>query len=257
MQMTRPFIMLTNDDSIHAPGIRYLIKVMRSIGSVMVIAPDKPRSGMGHAITMDTPLRLKKLVDEPDFVEFKCNGTPADSVKLGLSLCKDYKPDIIISGLNHGANSSVNIIYSGTMAAAIEGAVDGIPSIGFSCINSSTTLDFSPFTSFIKSITLAVLNNQHEYPICLNVNLPDIANVELKGYKLCRQAKAMYQEQIEKRSDPHGKNYYWLTGSFINLEPDAMDTDEWALKNGYISVVPIQVDMTDYKLLNTIKNWEI
>ena len=250
----KPLIFVTNDDGITAPGIRALIRVMKKIGTVLVVAPDKPQSGKGHAITMDVPLRLTKYKEDGEHKEFSCNGTPVDSVKLGLTICKEKKPDIIVSGINHGANNSINIIYSGTMAAAIEGALEGIPSIGFSMTDYSHEIDFSPVESYVEKITQETLKNGLPPTVALNVNMPTGNGESLKGIKVCRQAHAMWKEHFEMRKDPHNREYYWLSGTFNNLD-DKDDTDEWALKNNLISVVPVHVDMTAHKHISEINKW--
>ena len=253
--MDKPLIFITNDDGITAPGIRALIAVMKKIGKVLVVAPDKPQSGKGHAITMDIPLRLTKYKEDGEHQEYSCNGTPVDSVKLGLTLCKEKKPDIIVSGINHGANNSINIIHSGTMAAAIEGALEGIPSIGFSMTDYAYDIDFSPVEEYVEKIVKETLKNGLPNTIALNVNMPTVNGSKLKGIKICRQAHAMWNEQFEMRKDPHNREYYWLSGTFNNLD-DKEDTDQWALENNFISIVPVHVDMTAHHLIDEIKNWK-
>ncbi|MCD4746873.1 MAG: 5'/3'-nucleotidase SurE [Bacteroidales bacterium] len=254
--MHKPVILITNDDGINAPGIRILIEIMREIGEVVVVAPDKPQSGMSHAITVSVPLRLKKIVDKKDYKEYSCNGTPVDSVKLGGKIIIKGKPDLLVSGINHGSNSSINIIYSGTMAAVLEAAIDGIPSIGFSILDYSMKADFKGSEKFIKKIAENVLKNGLPSGTCLNVNIPTIDKSKIKGIKVCKQAKGYWKEEFDERKDPHKRDYYWLTGVFQNGDKDS-DTDEWALANNYISVVPVKFDFTAYEAISVINKWKL
>jgi 5'-nucleotidase len=249
----RPVILVTNDDGIMAPGIRHLIKLMRTLGDVIVVAPDKPQSGMGHAITVSTPLRMEKVVIDANDIEYSCSGTPVDCVKLAVSKILFGKPDLLVSGINHGSNASINVIYSGTMSAAVEGSIENIPSIGFSILDYSFDADFRPADDFILSVCRKVLKNGVPARTCLNVNIPVVKKI--KGVKLCRQAQAHWADDYEARKDPHHKNYYWLTGEFIN-DDKGKDSDQWALNNGYISVVPVQYDFTAYHALTELKHLE-
>ncbi len=253
--MKKPLILVTNDDGIFAPGIRKLIEIARQIGKVVVVAPDSAMSGMSHAITVKVPLRLRKLAEEKNYVEYSCNGTPVDAMKLGEKVVIKGKPDLVVSGINHGSNASVNIIYSGTMAAVLEASIDGIPAIGFSLLDYSHSADFSAVDDFIKTIMLNVLKNGLPEGICLNVNIPAVSKDQLKGIKVCRQAKGRWDEKFDERTDPHEHNYYWLTGVFKNGDADK-DTDTWALLNNYISVVPVHADFTAQKALRAIKKWD-
>ncbi len=240
----KPLILVTNDDSIVAPGIRALIQVMKEIGEVVVVAPDSPQSAMGHAITINNTLHINKVHLDSDLEnEFSCSGTPVDCVKMAVHEILKRKPDLCVSGINHGSNSSINVIYSGTMSAAVEAGIEGIPAIGFSLLDYSWDADFEPIKPFIKQIALSVLKNSLPEGVVLNVNFPKLSANELKGIKICRQAKAMWIEEFDKRKNPQGKEYYWLTGEFVNQDKGE-DTDEWALQNGYVSVVPIQFDLT-------------
>ena len=250
-----PLILVTNDDGITAPGIRTLIKVMNTIGDVIVVAPDSPQSGMGHAITVDATLHCRKEhIDDGPQTEYSTSGTPADCIKLAKHEILNRLPDICVSGINHGSNSSINVIYSGTMSAAIEAGIEGIPAIGFSLLDYNYDADFSPCEDFIKTITLNVLNNGLPKGIILNVNIPKLSKKDIKGIKVCRQAKANWVEKFDKRQNPQGKDYYWLTGKFVNLDKGE-DTDEWALKQGYISVVPVQFDMTAHHFIQQLNSW--
>lgn len=256
--MSKPLILVTNDDGITAPGLRTLIKCMKTIGEVVVVAPDSPQSGMGHAITLDNTLYSKKVVIDKDKgapKEYSCSGTPADCVKLALQEILDRKPDICVSGINHGSNSSINVIYSGTMSAAIEAGIEGIPAIGFSLCDYSWNADFAPAEEAIKKIVAEALKNGIPKGVVLNVNIPKI-DEPLKGIKICRQARANWKEKFDKRTNPSGKNYYWLTGEFQLLDKGE-DTDEWALANGYVSVVPTQFDLTAHHAIQDINTWNL
>jgi 5'-nucleotidase len=251
----KPLILVTNDDGISANGILHLAQIAMEFGDVYVIAPDKPQSAMGHAITINATLRLQKTHYHKDAImEQSCSGTPVDCVKMAVNKLLPRKPDLVLSGINHGSNSSINVIYSGTMSAAIEGSLEGTSAIGFSLCDFSHDADFSATTEFIKKIIASVLKNNLPNGVCLNVNFPKLIESEIKGLKVCRQAKANWVEDFEERLDPHGKPYYWLTGKFINFEPEAQDTDEWALANGYVTVVPTMHDLTAHNYITHLKN---
>ena len=250
----KPVILVTNDDGILAPGIRHLIKLMSNLGEVVVVAPVTPQSGMGHAITIATPLRIESVIIDGKQMEYSCSGTPVDCVKLAVSKILHGKPDLLVSGINHGSNSSINVIYSGTMSAAVEGAIEDIPSIGFSMINNSYDVDFSHSDNYMLEIARKVLKDGLPPKTCLNVNVPKTDKI--KGVKVCRQAHAYWADDYDTRVDPHHKTYYWLTGVFVNKD-EGSDTDEWALKNGYISVVPVQYDFTAHNVINELKDLEV
>lgn len=249
-------ILITNDDGIHAPGIRFLIETIRPLGDVLVVAPDKPQSAMGHAVTIQSPLRMHLHAEAPGYREYSCNGTPADCIKLGEKVVLRGKPDLIVSGINHGSNASVNILYSGTMAAVIEGAMENVPSIGFSLNDYSHSADFSHCATLITSIASKVLLNGLPDGVCLNVNIPALNGGPFKGVKVTRQAKAFWDENFDERKDPHKRDYYWLQGQFVNLDTDE-DNDHWALNNNYVTVVPVQIDLTAHHMIDTIKSWDI
>ena len=252
--MKKPLILVTNDDGITAPGLRNLINIMNEIGDVVVVAPDSPQSGMGHAITINDTLYCKKeKIDDGPQKEYSISGTPADCVKFAIRKILDKKPDLCVSGINHGANSSINVIYSGTMSAAIEAGIEGIKSIGFSLSNYNWDADFKPCEKYIKKICKSVLR-QKKQDLILNVNFPSNTK-QFKGIKVCRQAKGYWQDTYDKRISPLGKEYYWLTGKFINKDSNK-ETDEWALSQGYVSLVPISFDMTAYNDLDDLKNWK-
>jgi len=252
--MDNPVILITNDDGITATGLRHLIHLMRKLGDVVVLAPDKPQSGMGHAVTFSSPLRLNLIASEPRYLEYSCNGTPADCVKLGQKVILKRKPDLIVSGINHGSNTSINILYSGTMAAVLEGAMEDIPSIGFSLNDHSPDADFTHLDKYILSIAGNVLKNGIHPYTCLNVNFPARQDEDIKGVKVVRQGKAYWDEEFEERKDPRHRKYYWLSGQFRNID-SGLDNDEWALANNWVAIVPVQHDMTDYGAIEKISNW--
>ncbi len=253
--MKKPKILVVNDDGITAKGIKNLIEVMQEIGEVIVVAPDGPQSGMGHAITIGKPLRFDKVDLYPGVEMYKCSGTPVDCVKLAVNFVfKGVKPDLCVSGINHGLNNSINVIYSGTMSAAVEGAIEKIPSIGFSLDDFSADADFSHCKPFIKKIALSVLENGLPEATLLNVNFPK--GSRLKGIKVCRQANAKWAEDFEERSDPYNRPYYWLTGVFENYD-HGEDTDVWALENGYVSMVPVQFDLTAHHAIQYLNSWDL
>lgn len=250
-----PLILVTNDDGVSAPGIRALIAVMAEIGTVVVVAPDKPQSAMGHAITINSTLYLNKISKENAAIaEYSCSGTPVDCVKLAVNEILKQKPDLCVSGVNHGSNSSINVIYSGTMSAAVEAGIEGIPAIGFSLLDYDWNADFEQIKSHIRKITLEVLENGLPEGVVLNVNFPKLKRDEIKGIKICRQAKAIWMEKFDKRQTPFGKDYFWLTGEFVNQD-HGEDTDEWALANGYVSVVPVQFDLTAHYSIQQLNTW--
>ena len=253
----KPLILVTNDDGITAPGIRTLIRVMNTLGDVVVVAPDSPQSGMGHAITVNNTLHCRREhVDNGPQMEYSTSGTPADCIKLAKHEILDRVPDLCVSGINHGSNASINVIYSGTMSAAIEAGIEGIPAIGFSLCDYSWEARFEPLESFVKTIAKNVLENGLPKGVVLNVNFPKLKNKTIKGIKICRQARANWVEEFDKRQDPRGKDYYWLTGKFVNLDKGE-DTDEWALNQGYISIVPVQFDMTAHHFIQHLNSWSL
>lgn len=256
MPKDKPLILVTNDDGITAPGIRTLIEIMNEIGEVCVVAPDSPQSGMGHAITVNNTLYCDKVSidDSAPQQEYSCSGTPVDCVKLATREILTKKPDLCVSGINHGSNSAINVIYSGTMSAAVEAGIEGIPAIGFSLLDYAMDADFKPGKAFIKKIVLNVLKNGLPKGVVLNVNIPKLKEHEIRGIKVCRQANAHWLEEFDKRTNPMGRQYYWLSGKFIN-EDKGEDTDEWALQNGFISVVPTQFDLTAHHYIQELNNW--
>lgn len=257
-QKDLPVILITNDDGVSAPGIKALTEAVIGLGKIVVVAPDKPQSGMGHAITIGHPLRMSKLNGLDGVETYSCSGTPVDCVKLAVDKVLHRKPDICISGINHGANHSINVIYSGTMSAALEASIEAIPSVGFSLLDYSLEADFTAAKIYARQIVEFVLKNKKlDKHLCLNVNVPAIDAKLIKGIKVCKQAYAKYEEKFDERKDPHGRRYYWLTGEFMNFDK-SKDTDDWALKHNYVSVVPVQFDLTHYELKKKLeKTWKI
>lgn len=243
----QPIILITNDDGITAPGIKSLVEAARPLGKVIVVAPDKPQSGMGHAITIGTPLRMNKVEMFDGIEAWQTSGTPVDCVKLAVDKVLHRKPDLCLSGINHGANHSINVIYSGTMSAAMEASIESIPSIGFSLLDYRFEADFTAATFYANQIIKTILKQKLDKHLLLNVNIPPVPQNEIKGIKICKQAYAKYVEDFDERKDPQGKKYYWLTGEFVNFDK-SKDTDVWALQNNYVSVVPVQFDLTNYAL---------
>jgi 5'-nucleotidase len=253
---TKPLILVTNDDGITAPGIRALIEVMNTIGDVVVVAPDSPQSGMGHAITINSTLYVEKIkIDNGKQKEYSCTGTPADCVKLAINEILDRRPDICVSGINHGSNSSINVIYSGTMSAAIEAGIEGIPAVGFSLLDYNYNADFRASKRIVKNIIQTILKHKKVDGVVYNVNIPNGLHKEIQGIKVCRQAKGNWIEEFDKRKTPQGKDYYWLTGKFVNLDKGE-DTDEWALQNNFASIVPIQFDLTAHHCIQNLNTWD-
>jgi 5'-nucleotidase len=257
--MSKPLILVSNDDGISSRGIRVLVEIMKGLGEVLVVAPDSPQSGMGHAITIGNTLRLSEEDIFNDVIAFKSSGTPADCVKLAKHyVLKERKPDLVVSGINHGSNTSISVLYSGTMSAAIEGAIEGFPSIGFSLCDYSSDADFSHTEEYVYKIAQQVLENGIPKGVALNVNFPPKRNEAMRGIKICRQARAKWQEDFEERYDPNGRKYFWLAGNFVNFDKGE-DNDEWAIANNFASIVPCQYDLTAHHAISQINNdwdWE-
>jgi len=251
--MIRPLILITNDDGANATGIEVLTRLMMQIGDVVVMAPDGARSAQSNALTVTHPIRFQKIEEQVGLIRYSCTGTPTDCVKLALNEVVTRKPDLLVSGINHGSNSAINVIYSGTMGAVLEGCENGILSIGFSICNHSAGADFSYFEPYVLQITRLALKNGLPHGTCLNVNAPDGV---IDGIRIARQCDGRWTKEFAKRADPQGRAYFWLTGAFENHEPEAEDTDEWALEHGYISIVPTKIDLTAYQAMDEIKNWE-
>lgn len=241
-------ILITNDDGFQAKGIQTLIRLMSQLGHVTVVAPDGARSGQSNAITVTKPLRLTLLEETEKVRLFISNGSPTDCVKLAFNqIYTDTKPDLLVSGINHGSNAAINVIYSGTMGAVFEGCENEILSIGYSICDHLSDADFSFFEPYILDLTRRFVAEGLPLGTCLNINAP---KGEIKGVKWERQCRGHWGKEFDERKDPNGRTYYWMTGEFINHEPQSTDTDEWALANGYISIVPTKIDMTDYENLH-------
>lgn len=253
MAEERPLILVSNDDGVTSPGISVLIDEMKKLGDVLVVAPDKPQSAMGHAITINEPIRITKVDIHKDVETYQCSGTPVDCVKISIDKIITRKPQLMVSGINHGSNSSINVIYSGTMSAAVEAAIDGMPAIGFSLCDYSWDADFEPARKFVRKIAEQVLLHGLPLGTLLNVNIP---KGEPKGIKVCRQAAAKWKEDFDERVDPFGRKYYWMTGNFVSMD-SGQDTDEYALANGYVSVVPTMFDLTDHQRISELNNWDL
>ncbi|MFN8887447.1 MAG: 5'/3'-nucleotidase SurE [Cyclobacteriaceae bacterium] len=257
--MARPLILVSNDDGITSRGIFNLVSVMKELGDVLVVAPDGPQSGMGHAITVGDTLRLNESFIFEGVRAYECSGTPADCIKMArhFVLKNDRQPDVVVSGINHGSNTSISVLYSGTMSAAIEGAIEGVPAIGFSLCDYSHKADFSHTGEVVKKIVQQVLDNGLPKGVALNVNIPAKRNEPLKGIRVCRQANAKWVEEFDQRFDPYGRSYFWMTGNFVNFDK-AEDNDEWAIANNYVSVGPCQFDLTAHQAIAVLnEDWDI
>jgi 5'-nucleotidase len=250
---SRPVILVTNDDGITAPGIRNLVSAMKGLGRVIVVAPDSPQSGMGHAITIGHPLRLNKVDLFEDVEAWQCSGTPVDCVKLARDKILHRAPDICVSGINHGANSSINVLYSGTMSAAMEAAIEGIPSVGFSLLDFTFDADFTVAAEVAHTIARRMLEDKMPPHFLLNVNIPKGPKEKFKGIKVCRQANAKWTEDFDHRIDPRGNDYYWMVGRFVNMDTGP-ETDIEALEAGFASVVPVKFDLTDKQMKERLQD---
>lgn len=257
--MQKPLILVSNDDGITSKGIRTLVNIMKQLGDVIVVAPDSPQSGMGHAITVGDTLRLEENFIFEGVKAYECSGTPADCVKLARHyvLRDQRQPDVVVSGINHGSNTSISVLYSGTMSAAIEGAIEGTPAIGFSLCDYGTHIDFSHVEEYVKKITHQVLTKGLPKGVALNVNFPPKRNEKIKGIRICRQSNAKWVEEFDERFDPNGRRYFWMTGNFVNFDKGE-DNDEWAIANNYISVVPCEFDLTAHHSIPVLNDdWDI
>jgi 5'-nucleotidase len=251
----RPLILVSNDDGYYAKGLSKLIDIVKPYGDIVVVAPKSSESGMSHAISIKNPVRVEKIKEYDNVKIYACDGTPVDCVKIAISKILDRKPDFVVSGINHGSNSSISVIYSGTMGAAVEGCLNGIPSVGFSLLSHAKDADFTLAGMVAENIFNTILKKGLPEGTCLNVNVPVIMPDDFMGIKVCRQTKGVWKEEYDKRTDPHGGEYFWLTGSFKNHEIEATDTDEWALNNNFAAIVPVKVDLTSYKAMEEIKHW--
>ncbi len=255
--MSRPLILVSNDDGYKARGINELTSVASRYGDVVVVAPLTGQSAMSHAVTLNHPIRFRTISLNPGISIYACNGTPADCVKIAINQILDRKPDLVVSGINHGSNSSVSLFYSGTVAATIEACMNGIPSAAFSVDDHSPDADFRLAAQYAGPVIENLLKQGLPPATCLNINFPKITPDECAGIRVCRQARGVWKEQFEKRRDPQGNDYYWLTGAFSNQEPDSIDTDEWALANNFGAIVPVKVDVTDFASMDRIRDWKL
>ncbi len=249
-------ILITNDDGYRSRGIRVLIDIAREFGHVVVVAPDRSWSGKSHSVTLEDPIYVSPLEDfyHPDVEAYISTGTPVDCVKFAINNILDRKPDLVLSGINHGPNYSINAYYSGTVGAALEGAFNGIPSMALSHEAFVQSANMSLAIEHTKILIDDILSFDNQEALCLNVNFPDIELSESKGIKFTRLTRAIWKEEFVERNHPgREQKYYWLTGKFYNFEPEAQDTDLWAIRNGYTAVVPLTIDMTDYKTLQKLK----
>jgi len=257
--MSRPLILVSNDDGVTSKGIRNLVECMKDLGEVIVVAPNSPQSGMGHAITIGNTLRLDRIdIFGEEVTAYECSGTPADCVKLAKHhILKDRTPDLIVSGINHGSNTSISVLYSGTMSAAIEGAIEGCPSIGFSLCDYAQDAEFEHTLGYVRAIAQQVLDTGLPKYTTLNVNFPPQRNEKIKGIKICRQARAKWEEEFDQRFDPNGRRYFWMAGNFVNFDKGE-DNDEWAIANNYVSVVPCHFDLTAHHTISQLNDeWDI
>lgn len=260
MSTQKPLILISNDDGFQAQGIRYLVDFLHAEADILVCAPDGGRSGYSRAFSAVDPLTLRRQHNMDNFGSnvkvFACSGTPVDCVKIAYSeLCGERKPDLILGGINHGDNSTVNNHYSGTVGIAIEGTLKHIPSIAFSSCYYEHDADFSPLRPYVQNIVRQVLKEGLPKGVCLNVNFP--ARQQFEGVKVCRMTHGQWVSEIDRRHHGRGYDYYWVVGSYVNEEPDAVGTDQWALNNGFVAITPTQIDVTDYNFMKVVEKWNI
>lgn len=256
MEKNKPLILISNDDGYHAKGLRSLIDMVADFGHLLVCAPESARSGFSRAFSATTPLRLKLRRQWEGVEVWSCNGTPVDCVKLALSeLCGGRRPDIVIGGINHGDNASVNTHYSGTMGVTMEGCMKYIPSVAFSLCDHSDDADFAPLAPLVREITQRLLAEGLPKGVCLNVNFP--LATAFKGVRVCRMAHGTWGNEVVRCHHPRGYDYYWMVGEYTNDEPEAADTDNWALTHGYVAITPTRVDVTDYGVMDMVKGWQL
>ncbi len=251
----KPLILLSNDDGVHAKGLHELIRMLRSVGNLFVVAPDRVRSGASSFLTAEIPITARLVKSEEGLTVYSCSGSPTDCVKLALDQLLQRMPDLVVGGINHGNNASVNAHYSGTVGVVREGALHGIPSVAFSLCNHSLDADFAPAEPYVVEIVEQVLEQSMPYGSFLNVNFPDTS--KFSGVRVCRMAYSRWQDEYVPCEHPHGARFYWLGGEFINDEPDEEDTDSWALERDYVAITPLKVDVTDYDLKVSMENWKL
>lgn len=249
--MSKPYILISNDDSVTARGINFLIDTLREVADLLVVAPDSPRSGFACSITSAAPITYHVLRQEPGLTVCSCTGTPVDCVKLALNVFTDRRPDLVVAGINHGDNSSVNAHYSGTMGAVIEGALQGYPAVAFSLCDHRPDADFTPLRPYLIDFVFKAIAVGLPPFTCLNINFPRCSKFE--GVRICRMARSRWQNELARRRHPYGAPYFWLVGNCEELEPEADDTDRWALAHGYVAVTPTQLDVTATGLIDVLK----
>jgi len=254
MNTEKPLILISNDDGYQAKGITTLVEMIGDMGEILVCAPEEARSGYSAAFSATAPLRLSRRVSRPGLEVWSCNGTPVDCVKLALADICRRKPNLVIGGINHGDNASVNTHYSGTMGVTKEGCLKYIPSLAFSLCDHRDDADFEPLRPYVRKIAAKVLEEGLPRGVCLNVNFP--LQPAFKGVKVCRMAFGTWGNETVKCCHPRGYDYYWMVGSYTNDEPDASDTDNWALTHGYVAITPTRIDVTDHETVRLLKDWE-
>lgn len=263
MEIKRPLLLISNDDGYAAKGIRELVKMVSAYGDVIVCAPESARSGFSCAFSATIPLRLQLREKRPGVEVWSCNGTPVDCVKMALAELCPRRPDMVIGGINHGDNASVNVHYSGTMGVTIEGCLKYIPSVAFSLCDHNEDADFAPLRPYIQTITQRILADGLPNGVCLNVNFPgndsrsSRDSSSYKGVRICRMAKGSWGNEVTRCHHPRGYDYWWMVGHYTNDEPEAEDTDNWALSHGYVAITPTQIDVTAYQALDLIKSWHL
>jgi 5'-nucleotidase len=251
----KPLILITNDDGFKAPGINRLIESVRTLGEIVVVAPDGPRSGMSGAFTFTKPIHSTLIKKEEDLTIYSCSGTPVDCVKLAFHKLLDRKPDLLLSGINHGTNAAICVFYSGTVGATFEGCIIGIPSVGISLCDNSPEADFGQAVIYGRAVAEKILEYGLPKGICLNLNVPNVSDV--KGLKVCTQTDGRWINELEEAKNSEGETIYWLTGEFLNEEPENEQCDEWAIDHDFAALVPLKINMTDYNFLEKMKKWEI
>ena len=255
MENKRPLLLISNDDGYDAKGIRELVEMLSDFGDIIVCAPESARSGYSCAFSATEPLRLCLREQREGLEIWSCNGTPVDCVKMALAEIVPRKPDMVIGGINHGDNASVNVHYSGTMGVTLEGCMKYISSVAFSLCDHRADADFSPLRPLVRQITERILREPLPLGVCLNVNFPLVDHYQ--GVRICRMAKGTWGGEVEKRHHPRGYDYWWMVGYYTNDEPDAEDTDNWALSHGYVAITPTQIDVTAYEAINLVKSWNL
>ena len=257
MENKRPLILISNDDGYQAKGINQLVEMISDLADIIVCAPDSARSGFSCAFSATTPLRLQLMRRQEGVEVWSCNGTPVDCVKMALAEIVPRRPDMVVGGINHGDNASVNAHYSGTMGVTLEGCMKYIPSVAFSLCDHRDDADFEPLRPYIRTITARVLAEGLPLGVCLNVNFPLLVNEDYRGVKVCRMAKGTWGSEVVKCHHPRGYDYWWMVGHYNNDEPEADDTDNWALTHGYVAITPTQTDVTAYEALSLINDWKL